>query len=44
MAAMIAWLRENDFAAVALHASEQGRGLYEQLGFRPTNEMALALR
>jgi GNAT superfamily N-acetyltransferase len=44
MKAMIAWCRENDFAKVGLHASDEGRGLYEQLGFEPTTEMQLALR
>jgi len=44
MAAMITWCRENDFASVGLHASDEGRGLYEQLGFKPTTEMQLALR
>ena len=38
---MIAWCRENGFRSVALHASENGRALYERLGFRPTNEMRL---
>ena len=44
MEAMIAWCRENEFAYVRLHASEQGRGLYEKLGFKPTDEMRLELR
>ena len=44
MEAMIAWCRENDFTYVSLHASEQGRGLYEKLGFKPTDEMRLELR
>ncbi len=43
MKAMIAWCRENDFANVGLHASDEGRPLYEQLGFKPTNEMRLTL-
>lgn len=41
--ALIQWCRENGFASVALHASKYGRGLYEDLGFRPTNEMRLLL-
>lgn len=41
MKTMIAWCRENQFRSVALHASEDGRALYEQLGFKPTNEMRL---
>ena len=44
MEAMIAWCSENEFAYVSLHASEQGRGLYEKLGFKPTDEMRLELR
>jgi GNAT superfamily N-acetyltransferase len=44
MESMIAWCRQNEFAYVGLHASEQGRGLYEQLGFKPTDEMRLDLR
>ena len=43
MEAMIAWCRENGFVSVGLHASDQGRPLYEQLGFEPTNEMRLKL-
>ncbi len=44
MEAMIAWCREQGFALVSLHASEAGRPLYESLGFKPTNEMRLALK
>jgi len=44
MEAMIAWCREKEFAYVSLHASAQGRGLYEKLGFKPTDEMRLELR
>ena len=43
METMIAWCRAEDFNAVALHASADGRALYEQLGFVPTNEMRLEL-
>jgi GNAT superfamily N-acetyltransferase len=39
--ALIEWCKQNGFQSVALHASEFGRGLYEKLGFRPTNEMRL---
>ena len=42
MEAMLAWCRENGFTSVGLHASEEGRPLYEQLGFKPTNEMSLS--
>jgi ribosomal protein S18 acetylase RimI-like enzyme len=31
--------RERRIRAVILHASDEGRGLYESQGFRPTNEM-----
>lgn len=43
MNAMIAWCREHNFKAVALHASDDGRGLYDNMGFKPTNEMSLDL-
>ena len=43
MMKMISWCRENRFMSVGLHASDQGRSLYEQLGFKPTNEMRLDL-
>lgn len=33
--------RVRGFAQVCLHASAEGRPLYESLGFRPTNEMRL---
>jgi hypothetical protein len=29
--------------SVNLHASKEGRALYEKLGFEPTNEMRLKL-
>ncbi len=41
--AMVRWCREQGFAWVSLHASADGRHLYESLGFQPTNEMRLAL-
>jgi len=44
MQTMIAWCREQGFAGVTLHASDQGRPLYESLGFEPTTEMQLKLR
>ena len=40
---MIALCRENEFVSVALHASDEGRALYEQLGFKPSDEMQLDL-
>jgi GNAT superfamily N-acetyltransferase len=39
--AMLAYCRENGWPRISLHASDVGRGLYEQLGFKPTNEMRL---
>ena len=44
MEEMIHWCREQKFAWVALHASNDGRHLYEKLGFKSTNEMRLELR
>lgn len=35
--------RERGVRAVILHASPEGRALYESLGFAPTNEMRLML-
>lgn len=43
MGNMIAWCREQRFAAVYLHASKDGRHLYDSLQFKPTNEMKLEL-
>ena len=40
---MIAWCRGRRMTTVYLHASEEGRPLYESLGFTPTNEMRLRL-
>ena len=44
MEAMIAWCKQEGFARVSLHASNQGRPLYESLGFEDSNEMRLNLR
>src|SRR5579864_4777882 len=44
MMTMIDWCRKKDFAFVFLHASKDGRHLYQSLGFEPTNEMRLSLR
>jgi GNAT superfamily N-acetyltransferase len=41
--AMIAYCRDNGWPRITLHASDLGRGLYEDLGFKPTNEMRLVL-
>jgi GNAT superfamily N-acetyltransferase len=44
MQAIIAWCQREGFARVTLHASDDGRHLYESLGFEPSNEMRLTLR
>jgi GNAT superfamily N-acetyltransferase len=44
MKIMIDWCRTEGFAAVYLHASKDGRPLYEALGFEPTTEMRLKLK
>src|SRR5258707_5404996 len=44
MKIMIDWCRTEGFTAVYLHASKDGRPLYEALGFEPTTEMRLKLR
>ncbi len=44
MQTMIAWCRQQGFARITLHASDQGRPLYESLGFEASNEMRLNLR
>lgn len=43
MEEMIRWCRAQRMTAVYLHASDEGRALYESLGFTPTNEMSLRL-
>ncbi|MBZ5704363.1 MAG: GNAT family N-acetyltransferase [Acidobacteriia bacterium] len=44
MQTMIEWCTNQGFAAVSLHASTDGRHLYETLGFKPTNEMRFPLK
>jgi GNAT superfamily N-acetyltransferase len=39
---IVAWSREQNLDDLVLHASEHGHALYEQLGFRLTEEMRLA--
>ncbi len=41
METIIAWCREQGVNSVVLHASDDGRALYEQLGFFSTSEMRL---
>lgn len=41
MHTILAWCRARTITRVSLHASDEGRGLYESLGFLPTNEMRL---
>ena len=43
MQVALEWCRENRIRAVILHSSNEGRPLYETLGFRPTNEMRMML-
>lgn len=40
---MVTWCREQGFHWIYLHASEQGRPLYESLGFERSTEMRLKL-
>ncbi|MGA2101493.1 MAG: GNAT family N-acetyltransferase [Candidatus Sulfotelmatobacter sp.] len=44
MQSIIGWCKQEGFARVTLHASDDGRRLYESLGFKPSNEMRLNLR
>ncbi len=44
MQIMIDWCRKEGYGMVVLHASTEGRPLYEQLGFTQTNEMRMMLR
>ncbi len=44
MVAITDWARAAGHHVVELHASDQGRPLYESLGFAATNEMRLFLR
>ena len=41
MLALHEWAGERELGAMALHASEHGRPLYEALGYMPTNEMRI---
>ena len=39
----LGWCREHGLRCVILHASHDGKFLYEQFGFKPTNELRLLL-
>jgi len=39
MRELLRWCRGNGIESVVLHASDDGRPLYDKLGFTPTNEM-----
>jgi GNAT superfamily N-acetyltransferase len=41
MATILEWLEQQGFRGANLHASPEGRHLYERLGFEATNEMRL---
>lgn len=43
METILAWCRDEGYRTVVLHASDDGRALYQSLGFTPTNEMGMAL-
>ena len=43
MDAILQWCRARGIRRLTLHASSEGRPLYERFGFRPTNEMRLEL-
>jgi len=44
METIVEWCRGEGFGYVSLHASKDGRLLYETMGFQPTNEMRLYLK
>jgi GNAT superfamily N-acetyltransferase len=44
MKVVMDWCEENGVGAVVLHASAEGKTLYESLGFEGTNEMRLVRR
>ncbi len=41
MLTILEWIKAQGLRGVNLHASAEGRGLYEKLGFETTNEMRL---
>jgi GNAT superfamily N-acetyltransferase len=44
MLAILTWVKERGLRGVNLHASAEGRSLYEKLGFEATSEMRLKFR
>ena len=42
MQTALAWCAAHQIGAVILHASNDGRAVYESMGFMPTNEMRLS--
>ena len=44
METIVAWCRQEGFRSLSLHASDDGRPLYDSLGFQPTNDMRLVLK
>ena len=38
------WCRKKNFDKIVLHASKEGRSVYEGLGFEPSNEMRFRFR
>lgn len=43
MQTMVDWCKKEAFVSVTLHYSDEGRPLYESMGFKPSNEMRLEL-
>jgi GNAT superfamily N-acetyltransferase len=43
METVVAWCRAEGFHTISLHASADGRPLYQDMGFKATNEMRLDL-
>jgi GNAT superfamily N-acetyltransferase len=41
---IVEWCYGQGITAISLHASDQGRPVYETLGFEPTNEMRLFIK
>jgi GNAT superfamily N-acetyltransferase len=39
----IKWSKDNGYDRISLHASKQGKSVYEKFGFQQTNEMRLKL-